>query len=207
MSKDCPSKRPKFCKQCFAENDHNTIDCKNTKKLDLSDVPDMSEGEAWALITKASDDLEVDDFRETLKILSKANPALTYPAVEKELRKRDLSFFLIGLKKEVAQAYTNVNLQGEVGKTYTLGVFTRSDSCPRPVLMEAWPKDAADNLLRLTDAGVPLSRGVPVCSACNQLGHTRKACKEEVVAPERQTVTCVLCDETVGQQQAQVERS
>ena len=168
MSKDCPNK-PKFCKQCLMENDHNTIDCKNPKKIDNSDVPDMSEQEAWALIKEASDDLEVGDFKDAVRALSKAVPEMTYPQLEKELRKRDLSIYLIALKKEAAPAYTYTNLQGEVGKSYQLGIFSRSSKCPRPILMPSWPKNDAENLERLQDTGVPLDRGVPICSNCGEL--------------------------------------
>lgn len=158
--------KPKFCKQCLMENDHNTIDCKNPKKIDNSAVPDMSEQDAWELIKEASDDLDVGDFKEAVKILSKAVPGMTYPQLEKELRKRDLSIYLIGLKKEASPAYTNTNLQGEVGKPYQLGIFTKSSKCPRPILMPIWPKDDADNLQRLQDTGIPLERGLIICSNC-----------------------------------------
>lgn len=167
MSKDCPNK-PKFCKQCLMENDHNTIDCKNPKKIDTSGVADMSEQDAWALIKEASDDLDVGDFKDALKILSKAVPEMTYPQLEKELRKRNSSIYLIGLEKEAPPAYTNTNLQGEVGKPYQLGIFTKSPKCPRPILMPIWPKDDAENLERLQNTGVPLERGVMICSNCGE---------------------------------------
>lgn len=122
----------------------------------------MSEKEAWKMLQEASDDLDVDDFKDAIKILSKANPAVTYAQLERELRKRCSNMYLIGLKKEVSPAYTNVNLQGETGKTHTLGVFARSAACPRPILMDAWPKDTTENLERLGDSGVPMERGVPV---------------------------------------------
>jgi len=168
MSKDCPNK-PKFCRQCLMENDHDTLECKNPKKIDNSNVPDMSEQEAWSLIKEASDDLDVGDFKEALKILSKAVPEMTYPQLEKQLRKRGLNIYLIGLEKEAPPAYTNTNLQGEVGKPYQLGIFTKSNKCPRPILIPIWPKDDADNLERLQNTGVPLERGVMICSNCGEL--------------------------------------
>jgi len=151
------------------ENDHDTMQCKNLKKIDNSAVPNKTEQEAWALIKEASDDLDVGDFRDALKILSKAFPEMTYPQVEKELRKRGLNIYLIGLEKEAAQAYTNTNLQGQVGKPYQLGIFTKSSKCPRPILMPIWPKDDAENLERLQETGVPLERGVMICSNCGEL--------------------------------------
>lgn len=126
----------------------------------------MSEKEAWFKVKEASNDLDIDDFKDALKILSKANPSITYRQIEEVLRKRELNIYLIGLKKEVAPAYTNVSLQGDVGKTYTLGVFARSASCPRPILMPSWPKDATENLERLEDVGIPVERGIPVSFCC-----------------------------------------
>jgi len=151
------------------EDDHDTIDCKNPKKIDNADVLDMTEEEAWALIKEASDELDIGDFKDAVKILSKAVPEITYPQLERELRKRHLHIYLIGLKKEASPAYTNTNLQGEVGKPYQLGIFTKSSKCPRPILMPIWPKDDAENLERLQDTGVPLDRGVMVCSNCDEL--------------------------------------
>lgn len=171
MSKDCPSK-PKVCKNCKAENDHDTIDCTNKKAVDKSGVADKSVDQAWALIKEASNEREVSDFKDALKILSKAEPSLTYVDVEKELRSRKLAFYLIGLKKDVAQAFTNVDLQDEIGKTFTLGIYTKP-TCPRPILMENWPADAGENMTRLADVGIPMERGIPVCSNCNELGHMR----------------------------------
>ncbi|KAK5086765.1 hypothetical protein LTS08_007178 [Lithohypha guttulata] len=191
---DCPSK-PKFCKQCMTENDHDTIDCKNKKVVDNSSIPEVSEKEAWAMVMAASDDLDVDDFKEAVKILSKANPDLTYVQIEKELRKRGSKIFLIGLKKEVAVAYTNVSLQGDINKTYTLGVFTKTDSCPRPILMPAWPKGPEDNLARLEHTGLPMERGIQICNNCGEPGHLRKDCEQERAPVEAKKISCVLCDQ------------
>lgn len=170
------------------------MDCKNNKVVDLSDVPDMTESMAWKKLQEASDDLDVDDFKDAVKILQKAKPAMTYPELERGLRKRGMDMYLIALQKEVAPSYSNVNLQGEVGKTFTLGVYTRSFSCPRPILMEAWPKSPEENLERLADAGVPLETGIPMCNNCGKVGHMRKNCDQEKEVVEGVKIHCVLCD-------------
>lgn len=138
------------------------MECKNNKVIDNSNVPEMTETEAWHALKTASDDYDIDDFKEGLKALSKANPKITYLEIEQELRKRHFNVYLIGMKKEIAAAYTNVNLQGETGKTFTLGVFLRSEKCPRPILMVAWPKTPEDNLARLSDTGVTMESGIQV---------------------------------------------
>lgn len=177
------------------ENDHDTIDCKNKKVIDMTDVPDVTEKEAWNVIREACRDREIGDFKAAVKILSKANPELTYVDIEAECRKQNLSIYLIGLKKDVDPAYTNTNLQGEVGKTYQVGYYF-SHLCQRPVLMPFWPKDIEDNKARLADAGVPLARGVIICSNCSKPGHGRKSCPEPLDAgPGAPKIICALCNE------------
>jgi len=162
--------------------------------IDRSSLPDCSEDDAWAMLKDASDDFDAADAREAINILAKANPNVTYLQVEKELRKRGLKIFLIGLKKEVAKAFTNVALDGAKDREFTLGIF-KAPACPRPVLMPTWPKDAADNLARLENTGVPLERGVPICTNCGELGHVRKNCTQEQEGTDRVKIHCVLCEE------------
>jgi len=160
----------------------------------MSNIAEMSEADAWKLMKEAADERDVGDFKEALKILSKANPKLTYVDIEAECRRRDLDIHLIGLKKDVDAAYTNTNLQGDVAQTYTVGFFF-SSKCPRPILMPNWPKDAHENEARLADAGIPLERGVIVCGNCGEAGHGRKACEKDREAPEAMKVICALCNE------------
>lgn len=88
--------------------------------------------------------------------------------------------------------YTNVDLDKSAGKKYTVGVF-KSAVCPRPILMESWPKDATENLERLADAGIPLESGVVICSNCMQSGHSRKNCDQESTKPEPIQAICANC--------------
>lgn len=151
--------------------------------------------EAWAMLKQASDEVDIGDFRDAVEVLAKSlDGNLSYLNLEKECRKRKFSIHLIALKKDVAVAYTNVDLEGNVGRTYTLAYFT-SASCPRPILMPLWPKDAAENLQRLEDVGVPMERGVPICGNCNNAGHVRKDCPEEKREFEGAKVMCALCDQ------------
>lgn len=88
---DCPSKPPKACKQCGQENpDHEIQDCK-VKVIDDSEVPNVSEQEAWLMIKEASVDRDIDDFKDAVKALAKATKYETsYLAIEQECRKRNL---------------------------------------------------------------------------------------------------------------------
>lgn len=163
--------------------------------IDRSRVEDKSVDEAWAMLKQASDDVDIGDFREAVEVLAKAlDGNLSFLNLEKECRNRDFSIHLIALKKDVAIAYTNVDLDGSAGRTHTLAYFT-SASCPRPILMPLWPKDAAENLERLEDVGVPMERGVPICGNCDNLGHIRKDCPEDKREFEGAKVICALCDQ------------
>lgn len=97
-------------------------------------------------------------------------------------------------EKEHGPTWTNVTLQGDIGKKYTVAYFT-SDKAQRPSLVSLWPKDAEENLSRLADAGIPLDRGVMWCTNCRQVGHTRKACTEERGELDGPKVMCHICNE------------
>ncbi|KAJ9611734.1 hypothetical protein H2200_004918 [Cladophialophora chaetospira] len=194
MDRDCPTAK---CKNCHQEG-HVAMECKNPKAIDNTNVAEKSEDEAWSLLTQASDERDIGDFKEAVQILSKACPDYTYPKLEKEFRARDFSIYMIAMEKDHEAAgmetWTNVNLQGETGKKFAVSYFT-SDKAQRPALLAAWPKSAEENLTRLADAGIPLDRGVDKCSNCNKLGHTTRRCPDEKMASVQPVVTCFLCGE------------
>lgn len=132
-------------------------------KLNLNNVADKTVDEAWVLLTQASDERDLDDFKDGVKILSKAAPDMTYVDMEKEFRSRDFNVYLIGLVKESGPTFTNVDLQGNTGKTYAIGYFF-SDKANRPTMVEKWPESPEANLERLADVGIPMDRGVPLCN-------------------------------------------
>lgn len=146
------------------------------------------------MLEQASKDVDIGDFRDAVQVLAKAvDGDLTYVDLEKEFRKKDFSIHLIALKKDVPLAFTNVDLAGNAGKTYTVTYHTTS-KCPRPIMMPMWPKDAAENLIRLQDVGAPMERGVPICSNCDALGHVQRDCPEEKRVFEGAKIVCALCD-------------
>jgi hypothetical protein len=161
QARDCPSK-PKICKNCKEEG-HDTLECKNKMKLDNNNIADKTEDEAWALLTKASDERDLDDFKDAVKMLVKAVPTTTYVELEKEFRKRNFSIYLIAMEKDTGPTWTNVDLQGNIGKKYAVSYFY-NEKPQRPTLQAKWPKDAADNFERLADAGHPMDRGVEQCT-------------------------------------------
>lgn len=92
----CPDKPPPICKNCKKEG-HTASECKDNMVMDLSDVPDVTEEVAWKNMKTASDESDLDDFRDAVKSLSKANPSLTFVDIENGIRRRKLKYYLIGL--------------------------------------------------------------------------------------------------------------
>lgn len=132
-------------------------------KLNLNNVADKTVDEAWAMLTQASEERDLDDFKDAVKILSKASPEITYVELEQEFRKRGFSVYLIGLTKESGPTWTNVDLQGNTGKEFAIGYFF-SEAYQRPTLKDKWPETPAVNLKRLANVGTPMDRGVELCN-------------------------------------------
>lgn len=43
---------------------HKTMECTENRKFDLHDIPDKLPEEAWAILKKASDEKDLEDFRD-----------------------------------------------------------------------------------------------------------------------------------------------
>ena len=48
----------------MAREGHKTMDCKENRRFDLNHIPDKLPEEAWAILKKASDERDLEDFRE-----------------------------------------------------------------------------------------------------------------------------------------------
>ena len=62
-------------------------------------------------------------------------------------------------------------------------------------MKERWPASPAENLERLKNAGLPMDRGVPKCSRCEEMGHMARQCPQEesLNIIERVEVKCANC--------------
>ncbi|KAJ9241347.1 transcriptional regulator family: Zinc finger, CCHC-type [Paecilomyces variotii] len=188
---ECPEKPADICKNCKKEG-HLAKDCTEHRKFDLNDIPDKTPEEAWAVLKKASDEQDLEDFREGMKIYSKAVPQATFADIEKKMREEDFKVFLIALEKEVGDCRSLINLQGKLDCKYVVGFYFR----PKPQranLKDRWPSNPEENIERLADAGLPYDRQIPKCSNCGEMGHGSKACKQERNTIERVEVKCVNC--------------
>ena len=133
--------------------------------------------------------------KEAVAMYIKATPDATYIDLEKAFRNQELNLYLIALEKELAITFTNMDLQGNLEKKYSVS-WRKSGKHARPKEKELWPETAEQNMERLLDAGEPVDRGLPKCNNCNELGHTSKACSQDKQEPtDRAAVKCFNCDE------------
>ncbi|KAK6602744.1 zinc knuckle [Botrytis cinerea] len=189
----CPSAPPKLCNNCKEEG-HSILECKNPRKIERNDVEDVAAEVAWENLIKQSQEGDFDDMKYEVMKYIKASPDATYVQLENAFRTQNIPIYLIAMEKELTQTYTNMDLQGNLDRKYSVS-WRKSSKHSRPKEKESWPGTPEENLERLADAGEPVDRGVPLCSRCNELGHTVKHCTEERVDGERVQVQCFNCGE------------
>ncbi|PQE25334.1 hypothetical protein CJF30_00000052 [Rutstroemia sp. NJR-2017a BBW] len=192
---ECPTAPPKLCNNCKEEG-HSILECKNPRKIERNDIEDVAAEVAWDNLIKASkdDESDFDDLKDELMKYIKASPDATYVQLESAFRAQNIPIYLIAIEKELAPTFTNMDLQGNLDRKYTVS-FRKSPKHSRPKEKDAWPATPEENLERLANAGEAVDRGVPLCSRCGELGHTSKRCSEEANESERVVVQCYNCNE------------
>jgi hypothetical protein len=142
----------------------------------------------------AATERDLDDIKEAALKYLKSLPDVTYPELEKAFRSQAVGVYLIAMEKELAVTYTNMDLQGNLDKKFSVS-WRLSPHHQRPKEKDAWPATPEENLVRLADAGEPVDRGIPKCSNCDNLGHTKKNCTEEKMeVTDRAEVKCFNCE-------------
>ncbi|KAJ5454483.1 uncharacterized protein N7458_005439 [Penicillium daleae] len=190
----CPEKPADICKNCRGEG-HLAHECKENRKFDLGHIADRLPEEAWEMMKKASNEKDMDDFREVLtaiQIYTKAVPDATYVDIEKKMREEGFKIFLIALEKEREDVISLIDLQGQLDREFVVGYFF-SDKPMRANLEQRWPSDADDNIERLANAGLPYDRQIIKCRNCGELGHGSRACKQERPEVEKLEIKCTNC--------------
>jgi hypothetical protein len=174
---------------------HTALECKNPRKIDRSNIPDVPGEVSWAELKVAAKERDLDDIKEAVLKFIKATPDVTYVQLEKAFRNQNINVYLIAIEKELALTYTNMDIQGNMDKKYSVS-WRLSPNHQRPKEKDLWPATPEENLARLADAGEPIDRGLPKCNNCDKLGHTSKGCpeeKQEVIG--RAQVKCFNCEE------------
>ncbi|KAL2133008.1 hypothetical protein VTI74DRAFT_979 [Chaetomium olivicolor] len=192
LIKECPNRK---CKNC-GESGHTISQCKGARKIDRDHLPDMNTEEAWELIQRAVKERDIDDVKEAIQIYVKAAPEAKYEELERAFRDQDIPLYLIAIEKPLAATFVNMDLQGNLGKKYTV-TYRFQWNPPRPRDRELWPKDVEENIERLKDAGEVVYGGLPQCGNCNEVGHISKSCPQEKVEKTNVVeITCYNCGET-----------
>ena len=174
---------------------HVILECKNPRLIDRNHILEVMPEVGWEELKAAAAEGDLDDIKEAIGKYVKAVPDTTYIQLESAFRVQEVPVHVIALERELALTYTNMDLQGNLDKKYTVS-YRLSDKPKRPKEKEGWPETPEENLERLKDAGEPVDRGIPKCGNCEQLGHTSRSCPEEKQEPtDRATVKCFNCDE------------
>ncbi|KAI6752749.1 hypothetical protein HG530_013501 [Fusarium avenaceum] len=190
MVKDCPDKPPMICANC-GEEGHMRKNCENARKVNRDNVADIPAEAAWEKIKQATVEKDLDDVKEAVQEYIKAvNGEVTYRQLQETFIDQNLGLWLIPTERSLVQVFTNMDIQGNIDKKYTVSYrFVEKPDRPREI--EGWPKDREEHLSRLDDAGEVVDRGVPLCMNCKELGHISKFCTQEKI--ERDDVTKISC--------------
>ena len=141
------------------------MECTAKRAIDFSGVETKTSDEAWADLQAADKEHDLDSVRDALKVYHKALPDMDYVMLEKAFRRSNMNTHIIAYEKEVTDTYTLMDMSGRLDCKYHVG-FYWNFKCPRAALKESWPKDEEDNMARLSDAGIPVDRGIPKCTNC-----------------------------------------
>jgi hypothetical protein len=170
--------------------------CKNARKVDREHIPVMSTEEAWTAIKRAVKERDIDNAKEAIQAYVKSSPEATYAELERAFRAQDVGIWLIAIEKPLASTFTNMDLQGNLGKKYTV-TYRFQWNPPRPRDRDVWPKDVDENIERLGDAGEVVYGGLPKCRNCDEIGHIAKSCpQDQLEKPSTFEITCFNCGET-----------
>jgi len=164
--------------------------------VDRSEVPDVSTAEALKLIRDGVAEKDMDDIKAAVQMYAKAVPTVTYVELEKVLRANSIDLYLIGIEKPLLGTIVNMDLQGVLGKKFTVTYrFAKKPTRPRD--RPLWPVDDDENFARLADGGEAVPSHIPKCTNCSEIGHTSRHCPQEKMEnADRPTVAIYNCGET-----------
>jgi len=80
MAAECPTKPADVCRNC-TQAGHKAANCTENRKIDRSKVLDMDKTEAWRMLVKASQQRDMDDFKEVSSVPTAAKSTFCLPLV------------------------------------------------------------------------------------------------------------------------------
>lgn len=195
MVKDCPSKPALVCDNCGQEG-HVKNMCENARKINRDNIASLLPDIAWEKLRQAVLDRDMDDAKEAIQEYVKSlDGAITYRELQEAMIDHDIHLYLIATERTLLNVFTNMDLQGNMGKKYSIS-YRFSEAPERPREAEFFPKDRNELLARLDDAGEVVNSGRSVCHNCGELGHISKNCTEaRADKPEQPKILCSNCSE------------
>lgn len=131
----------------------------------------MSDEAAWAMLLKADEERDLNDFRIAIKAYGKALLANGQPIdladLDKKMRQDNMNVHIVAVdkKEKAGDVYTIVDFAGKTDCTYALS-FNYSYKPKRKTAMDSWPKSPEENRERLADAGFVMTNFITKCSQC-----------------------------------------
>jgi hypothetical protein len=173
---------------------HLQKSCDKVRKINRDDVADVSPEEAWGKIKAAAADRDVDDAKEAIQEYVKSlDGAPTYKDIQLGLIEANINLWFIPRERDLLGAFTNMDLQGNVDKKYTIS-YRFSENPSRPREREGWPETRDEILSRLDDAGETVDSGKTRCFNCGEFGHGSKACPEPPRERAEEALVCPNCN-------------
>ncbi|RAL58252.1 hypothetical protein DID88_002252 [Monilinia fructigena] len=83
------------------------------------------------ILIKQSEEGDFDDMKDEVMKYIKASPDATYPQLENAFRSQNIPIYLIATEKELNQTFTNMDLQGNLDRKYTVS-WRKSSNHSRP---------------------------------------------------------------------------
>ncbi|POR38633.1 Uncharacterized protein TPAR_01152, partial [Tolypocladium paradoxum] len=91
--------------------------CENARKINRDHVADLSADEAWAKLQKAVEERDLDDTKEAVQEYVKAlGGAITYRDLQEAMLDKGIHLFFIATERDLVNVFTNMDLQGNMGK-------------------------------------------------------------------------------------------
>lgn len=170
--------------------------CEKPRKVNRDHVADVDADVAWEKIKQGVAERDIDDVKEGVAEYVKAlDGAVTYREMQEALIDQGTNLWFIGTERALVGAFTNMDLQGNMSKTYTVS-YRFSEKPERPIEIEGWPKTREEILSRLDDAGDVVATGKSRCHNCNEFGHMSKDCAQEKIEnTDAKKVCCSNCNE------------
>ena len=160
--------------------------------LDWTHHPEVESEEAWEQLKKADVTKDIDDIREAFEIYCRNTPTAELQAIEQRLRAEEMNLHLVAMEKELPSNKTNVDLQNNMDRTYSVVLQLSARSKRSKQMTSMLASSAEENFARLADCGFIVKSPIPVCFKCSCKGHRSAECTSDII-PEQSRKVIIIC--------------